>query len=42
MPLLHCWLRFKPEVPAERIEHHLAACRGPVGKVPAVQDLLRS
>ena len=26
MPLLHiAWLRFKPEVPPERIEHHLAA-----------------
>ncbi len=40
MPLLHiAWPRFKPEVAAERIEHHLAACRGLVGKVPAVQDL---
>jgi hypothetical protein len=40
MPLLHiAWLRFKPDVPADRIERHLAACRELVGKVPAVRDL---
>ena len=40
MPLLHiAWLRFKSEVPAERIERHLAACRDLVGRVPAVRDL---
>jgi hypothetical protein len=33
------WLKFKEEVPAERIEHHLAACRALVGKVPAVINL---
>lgn len=40
MPLLHvAWFRFKPEVPAERIERHLSACRNLVGQVPVVQDL---
>ena len=40
MPLLHvAWFRFKPDVPAERIERHLAACRGLVGKVPAILNL---
>jgi len=40
MPLLHiAWLRFKPDVPEERIDRHLAACRALVGKVPAVVNL---
>jgi hypothetical protein len=40
MPLLHiAWLRFKPGLPAQRIEHHLTACRSLVGRVPAVRDL---
>ena len=40
MSLLHiAWLRFKSDVPPERIERHLAACRGLVGKVPAVLNL---
>ena len=40
MSLLHiAWFRFKPGVPAERIEQHLALCRALVGRVPAVRDL---
>jgi len=40
MPLLHiAWLRFKPAVTADQIDRHLAACRGLVGRVPAVRDL---
>lgn len=40
MALLHvAWFRFKPDVPPERIERHLDACRGLVGKVPAVLNL---
>src|SRR5262245_39470927 len=40
MPLLHiAWFRFKEGVAQERIDRHLAACRGLVGKVPAVRDL---
>lgn len=33
------WLKFKDGVPAERIEHHLAACRALVGRVPVVINL---
>ena len=40
MPMLHvAWLRFKPGISAERIDAHLAACRGLVGKVPVVRTL---
>ena len=40
MPFLHiAWFRFKPGISAERIDGHLAACRGLVGKVPVVRNL---
>jgi hypothetical protein len=40
MAVLHiAWLRFKPDVGPERINQHLAACRGLVGKVPVLMDL---
>ena len=40
MPLLHvAWFRFKPDVPPDRIERHLAACRGLAKSVPVVTSL---
>lgn len=40
MPALHiAWLRFKDGVSPERMEHHMGACRGLVGRVPAVLNL---
>lgn len=40
MPVLHiAWIRFNEGVPAERIEQHMAACRGLVGRVPPVLNL---
>lgn len=40
MTALHiAWFRFKDGVGSERIEQHLAACRGLVGSVPAVLNL---
>ena len=40
MTALHiAWFRFNDGVTPERIEQHLAACRGLVGRVPAVLNL---
>ncbi len=40
MPVLHMtWVGFKDGVPADRINHHLAACRDLVGRVPAIVEL---
>ena len=40
MSLLHiAWFRFKAEVPADRVERHLEACRGLVQSVPVVRNL---
>ena len=33
------WLRFKDGIGPERMEHHMAACRALVGRVPALLDL---
>jgi hypothetical protein len=33
------WIRFRPEIPAERIDAHMAALRGMVGVVPGVLGL---
>jgi hypothetical protein len=40
MAVLHIvWLRFGDGVPDERIERHLGACRGFVGRIPGVLDV---
>jgi hypothetical protein len=40
MTALHiAWFSFKDGVPAERIDHHLQACRDLVGVVPVVINL---
>jgi hypothetical protein len=40
MPVEHMvWLRFKPGVSPQRIEHHLAGLKALVGKVPVIQAL---
>ena len=40
MAALHIvWLRFKEGVTPERMEQHMAACRGLVGRIPALVDL---
>jgi len=40
MPVLHIvWIRFGDGVPEERIERHLGACRGFVGRIPGVLDV---
>jgi hypothetical protein len=33
------WLRFRPDVPAERIAAHLEALRGLAGRVPGVRGV---
>lgn len=33
------WLRFKPGINEERINHHMEACRALVGRVPAIINL---
>lgn len=39
--LLHvAWMRFKPEISAERIEEHLAARRTLPGKIPVLRSLI--
>ena len=40
MPFLHiAWFRFNDDITPERIEEHLAACRGLVGHVPVLRNL---
>jgi hypothetical protein len=40
MAFLHiAWLRFNDGLDPQQIEHHLNACRGLAGQVPAVLDL---
>lgn len=40
MPVNHMvWIRFRPDVPVERVEHHLAALRSLRGRVPGILDL---
>lgn len=40
MTAMHiAWLKFKDGVCHECIEHHMAACRALVGRVPAVMNL---
>ena len=40
MTALHiAWFRFKEDVRPEQIEHHMAACRALIGRVPVVLDL---
>jgi hypothetical protein len=41
MALHHiAWLRFKPDVGADRIDEHLRACRALVDQVPVVHQLV--